>query len=370
MSSLHIKDTISGPGYDIRITDGFDALASFISKSSLEAGKALIVTDSKVGPLYLNQVMEAVGPCFDQVDRMVIPEGEENKNLNSVKDILLKLVSLKYDRKDLVIALGGGVIGDMAGFASAIFLRGIRFLQIPTTLLSQTDSSIGGKTGVDLEGYKNMVGAFHQPAGVFINVSVLDSLDVTQFSSGMAEIIKHGLIRDRDFFDWLIFNADSIRNKDKAILAEMIERSLNIKSVVVEEDPTEKGIRAILNFGHTLGHAIEKFLCFKLTHGQCVGLGMMAAPRISLERGIISGDDLDSIERALKAFGLPVRLSERIDANEILKISKSDKKMEKGKIKFILLKKMGEAVIDTTVTDEEILLAIDSINGPNREHIN
>ncbi len=365
MPLLHINDTISGPGYDIRISDSFKELPSLISDSGLSGGKALIVTDSRVAPIYLEEVKETVSSGFSLVESIVIPEGEENKNLDTVREILLKLLPLSFDRRDLIIALGGGVIGDMSGFASAVYLRGIRFLQIPTTLLSQTDSSIGGKTGVDIEGYKNMAGAFHQPAAVYINVSVLDTLPERIYSSGMGEIIKHGLIRDSSYFDRLIRDSDLIMKRDRDTLSGIIYASLKIKAAVVEEDPTEKGLRAILNFGHTLGHAIEKYHDFKLLHGECVGLGMIASSFISLKRGGISEAEYEAIRSAVSAFSLPTVIPGEADIKEILKISKSDKKMDRGKIKFILLKKMGEAVIDTTVTEEEMLEGLSILKDPS-----
>lgn len=188
---------------------------------------------------------------------IIFEAGESQKNLDTVKMIYEKLILAKFDRKDLLVALGGGVTGDITGFTAATYLRGIDFVQIPTSLLAQVDSSIGGKTGVDFDSYKNMVGAFHMPKLVYINVSTLTTLSDEQFISGMGEIIKHGLIKDSAYFDWLIENHDRILARDKDVLMEMIRVSCNIKRVVVENDPTEKGDRALLNFGHTLGHAIE-----------------------------------------------------------------------------------------------------------------
>jgi len=275
--------------------------------------------------------------------------------------VLIDLEWTKFERRDIIIALGGGVIGDMAGFASAVYLRGIRFIQLPTTLLSDTDSSIGGKTGVDLESYKNMVGAFHQPSLVYINVSFLKSLPKREFASGMAEILKHGLIRDSAYYEWLINRFNEINALDTAVLLEMISRSLEIKSRVVEEDPTEKGVRAILNFGHTIGHAIERYMDFKLLHGECVALGIIAASYISYERGNISREEFYEIRDMFLPFNLPLTLDADADSAEILRITKLDKKMDSGHVRFILLKKVGEAVIDTTVSDEEIIRGINEL---------
>ncbi len=358
MPVLHINDTVSGPGYDIAITDGLSELAPFLKGLSVNERKALIITDSNVEKLYLSEVREAVSGSFSEVFSCVIPAGEENKNLDRARDILNSLIENKFDRNDLCIALGGGVIGDMAGFASAVYLRGIRFIQIPTTLLSQTDSSIGGKTGVDLNKYKNMVGAFHQPSLVYINVSFLKSLPKREFASGMAEILKHGLIRDSSYYEWLVNNFNEINDLESGHLMKMINRSCEIKAFVVEQDPTEKGMRAILNFGHTIGHAIEKYMDFKLLHGECVALGMIAASYISYMRGNIDTEEFFEIRDMFLPFNLPLTLPDEADENEILKLTKLDKKMDKGHIRFILLKKVGKAVIDTTVSDEELLNGI------------
>ena len=259
-----------------------------------------------------------------------------------------------FDRKDCLIALGGGVIGDMTGFTAATYLRGIDFIQVPTTLLSQVDSSIGGKTGVDFDSYKNMVGAFHMPRLVYMNLSVLDTLSMEQFSCGMGEILKHGLIKNKEYFVWCMENAEKIQARDYETLLHMIRESCKIKRDVVEKDPTEKGDRALLNFGHTLGHAVEKLKSFQMLHGQCVAVGCVAAMELSAMRGNISKENVLYAEKCFESFGLPT-WTDGLDTKDILKISKSDKKMEAGKIKFVLLHEIGNAYVDKTVTDEELL---------------
>ncbi len=361
MPSIDIKDTVSGPGYHIFIEDSLDQLPSKLSMLQLSDRKALIVTDSNVEKHHLKTVYDSCLSSFKELFTLTVPAGEENKNLDRVRDILTVLIKKEFDRKDLIIALGGGVIGDMAGFASAVYLRGIRFIQLPTTLLSQTDSSVGGKTGVDLYAYKNMVGAFHQPCLVYINTSFLNTLPKREFASGMGEIIKHGLIRDNSYYEWLINHFNEINDLDSEVLKKMIYESLKIKAFVVEQDPTEKGMRAILNFGHTIGHAIEKYMDFKLLHGECVALGMIAASFISYKRGNIDTEEYYEIRDMFLPFNLPLSLPDEADAGEILKITKLDKKMDNGKIRFILLKKVGKAVIDSTVTDEELLMGINEL---------
>lgn len=342
--------------YSIRFEKNFSYLAEEIVELGFSGHKLCIVTDSNVAPLYLEEVKTVLGMKFDQVFDFIIPAGEQNKTLDNVKKLYEHLILNHFDRKDCLIALGGGVIGDMTGYAAATYLRGIDFIQVPTTLLSQVDSSIGGKTGVDFDSYKNMVGAFHMPRLVYMNLSVLNTLSNEQFSCGMGEILKHGLIKNRRYFDWCMSHAEEIQAREYETLLYMIKESCKVKRDVVEKDPTEKGDRALLNFGHTLGHAVEKLKNFEMLHGQCVAVGCVAAMKLSAMRGNISNTEVSYVEQCLERFGLPIR-AEGITAEEILKISKSDKKMEVGKIKFVLLHEIGNAYVDKTVTDEELIEA-------------
>ena len=238
----------------------------------------------------------------------------------------------------------------MTGFAAATYLRGISYVQVPTTLLAQVDSSIGGKTGVDFMGYKNMVGAFHMPEFVYTNPLTLKTLPEKEFVSGMGEVLKSALLSDSEFFEWILDNMDGIR------------RTASIKEKIVDRDPTEKGERALLNLGHTIGHAIEKYKDFTMPHGMCVGLGCISAAAISMKRGYLGPEELYEIRDVCVMFGLPM-FADGIDDQEILRITKSDKKMIGGHIRFILLKEIGKAVIADDVTDEEILYGIRFING-------
>ena len=281
-------------------------------------------------------------------------------NLSEIESIYEALIERHFDRHDLLVALGGGVVGDMCGFTAATYLRGISFVQVPTTLLAQTDSSVGGKTGVDFKGIKNMVGAFYMPKLVYINVSVLKSLDGRQYASGFAEVMKHGLIKDQNFYTWLIENMYEITDREQDVLLEMVEKSCDIKRAVVEKDPTEKKDRALLNFGHTLGHAIEKAKNFEMMHGECVALGCVAAAFISWKRELISMEEYYEIRDMFVPFGLPISV-EDIDKNEVLELTKSDKKADSDKVKFILLKSIGKAFIDDTVTRDEMDKALDEI---------
>ena len=342
--------------YRIRFEKDFLSLGEEIATLGFGGHKLCIVTDSNVASIYLEELKGALSDKFEQLFEIVIPAGEQNKTLDQIKNIYEYLILNHFDRKDCLIALGGGVIGDMTGYAAATYLRGIDFIQVPTTLLSQVDSSIGGKTGVDFDSYKNMVGAFHMPRLVYMNLSVLNTLDYAQFSSGMGEILKHGLIKDRSYFEWCVEHADEIYAKDFDTILTMIMESCKIKRDIVEKDPTEKGDRALLNFGHTLGHAVEKLKNFEMLHGHCVVIGCIGALKIAAMRGLISEEELVYIERCFEKFHLPVR-TDKICAEDILQISKSDKKMEAGKIKFVLLQEIGNAYVDKTVSDMELLAA-------------
>ncbi len=347
--------------YNIYFRNGFDTLTEAV-KAEIETNrKVCIVTDDKVKGFHAEAVKSALESAgFTQVFVFDFPNGEQSKNLDVVKQLYTFLIENKFDRKDLLAALGGGVVGDLTGYAAATYLRGIDFIQIPTTLLSQVDSSIGGKTGVDFDQYKNMVGAFYMPKLVYMNINALKTLDERQFYSGMGEVIKSALIKDGDFYGWLINSLYEIYEKEDDVILEMVYNCCNIKRMVVEKDPTEKGDRALLNFGHTIGHAIEKAMNFKLAHGECVALGMVAASFIAYQRKLLSFDEYYEIRDMMVPFNLPITI-EDIDPQKIVELTKSDKKMEQGKIKFVLLKKIGKAYLDTTVTDEELLAGINEI---------
>ena len=348
------------PCYDIVIEKDFAKLAEEASSFVNQQMKVCIVTDNIVNAIYGEEVKNALSGLCAQVDIYAFPAGEEHKTMASVEALYKFLVEKGYGRKDMLVALGGGVVGDMTGYAAATYLRGVEYIQIPTTLLAQNDSSIGGKTGVDLDGYKNMVGAFKMPKLVYMNLSTLLTVDNRQYFAGFAEVMKHGLIKDARFYTWLIENMYEICEKDLDVLEEMVLRSCTIKKNVVEKDPLEQGERAILNFGHTIGHAIEKAKNFELPHGECVALGAIAAAFISWKRDMISMDEYYEVRDMFVPFYLPISV-DNIDPEEIVRLTKSDKKAQAGTIKFVLLKRIGKAVVDTTVTDEEILAAVKEI---------
>ena len=278
-------------------------------------------------PIYLKNheaVKSALQEISSEIFSFVFEAGEKNKNLNTVQELYKTLIENEMDRKGLLVALGGGVVGDLTGFGASTYLRGIDFIQVPTTLLAQVDSSVGGKTGVDFLQYKNMVGAFHQPRLVYMNMSTLQSLPNREFTCGMGEILKTGLICDEEFFRFVWKNQPEISKLDLSMLSRMIRRCCEIKAGVVERDPKEQGERALLNLGHTVGHAVEKMKNFQLLHN------------------------------------LPLSV-DSLNAGDVLAATKKDKKMEAGHIKFILMDGIGKSFIDKTVTDEELLQAIREI---------
>lgn len=350
------------PCYDIVFTRGFEELTGELSADTLDfsAKKICIVTDSNVGPLYAASVKDAIIKAGFLCDIFTFEAGEQNKNLDIVKQLYTFLIEQKYGRSDMLAALGGGVVGDLTGFTAATYLRGIDFIQIPTTLLAQVDSSIGGKTGVDFDDFKNMVGAFHMPRLVFMNMDTLTTLDGRQFVSGFAESMKAALIKDSKFYEWQLSNLYEICERDPETMLELVKRSCSIKRLVVEKDPTEKGERALLNLGHTLGHAIEKVSGFTLLHGECVALGCIAAAYISWKKDMISMEEFYEIRDMFVPFGLPITL-DSLDIDKVIEITKSDKKVKNGHIKFVLLHKIGKAVLDDTVTDDEMRAALDEL---------
>lgn len=341
------------PLYNITIEKSYDRLGEVLHDLRTDDHKVCIVSDSHVAPLYLDEVTGIVEKHADKVISFVFPAGEQSKNLDVVGDLYEKLIINHFDRKDTLIALGGGVVGDLTGYTAATYLRGIRVIQLPTSLLAMVDSSIGGKTGVDFRGYKNMIGAFHQPSAVYMNLSALLSLTDEQYYSGYGEIIKHGLIKDMEYFEYLNDNLDMIKERNLDTLENIVFGSCEIKRKVVENDPKEKGERVLLNFGHTLGHAIEKLEDFKMLHGECVAVGMIAAGYISMKRGMISSKDYNVLINMIDKLNLPSKVS-NLDAKRIVEVSKSDKKMDAGQIRFVLLDKMGNAVITSDVTDDEM----------------
>ncbi len=352
-----------GPAYEIRLACQFSALGAELGKLGYHSGqKICVVTDSQVDRFYSKEVLAALAPYFETVKLHVFPAGEASKNLDTVNRLYEDLIKSHFGRQDFLVALGGGVVGDLTGFAAATYLRGIDFIQVPTTLLSQVDSSIGGKTGVDFMQYKNMVGAFYQPRLVYINLETLKSLPKEQLLSGMGEVLKHGLIKDGGYFSWICKNQEAILALDMDVMEELVYQSCQIKRAVVERDPKEQGERALLNFGHTIGHAVEKLSGFELLHGECVALGMIAASYLSAKYSSLSEDEAGLVQAALKSFGFCTRVF-GLKPEDILFATKSDKKMVGDRIKFILLSAIGNSYICRDLTEAQILEAIRYVCG-------
>lgn len=321
----------------------------------IQGTKVAVVTNTVVGPLYLECLTKTLMAAGKQVIPIELPDGEEAKNWENLMHIFDVLLAQKCDRKTTLVALGGGVVGDMTGFAAASFMRGVPFIQVPTTLLAQVDSSVGGKTGINHPLGKNMIGAFYQPQAVIADTSTLDTLPPRELSAGLAEVIKHGAIIDAPFFDWIESNIAQLVARDAAALAYAIKRSCEIKADVVRQDEREGGLRAILNFGHTFGHAIEAGMGYGVwLHGEAVGCGMVMAADLSHRLGFIDAQAKERITAVVRAANLPV-VAPDLGEERWLDLMEVDKKNEGGKIKFILLKPLGAPVIMSV--QQETLLA-------------
>lgn len=323
----------------------------------IKSSQVIVITNSTIAPLYLDQVLNNLRNF--KVETLILPDGEQFKTLDYVTQIFDKLLSCKFSRNATLIALGGGVIGDMGGFSAACYQRGIPFLQIPTTLLAQVDSSVGGKTGVNHALGKNMIGAFYQPQCVIADADVLNTLNDRQLSAGLAEVIKYGLIRDIEFFEWLEQNIELLLARDKEALAFAIERSCVNKAQIVAEDETETGIRATLNLGHTFGHAIETGAGYGVyLHGEAVAIGTCQAADLSRRKGWLTDADVERIIALFKKANLPVNPPEQLDSASFLDLMAVDKKNIDGKIRLILLTKIGVATlpigIDTLLLEQTL----------------
>ncbi len=344
--------------YPIHIGPGLIDRADLIVPH-LAQKRAAIVTNTTVGPLYLERLTRTLTDAGVEVTPIVLPDGEAYKDWQTLNLIFDALLKSRAERKTTLIALGGGVIGDMTGFAAACYQRGVPFIQVPTTLLSQVDSSVGGKTGINHPLGKNMIGAFYQPKLVLADTDTLKTLPARELSAGLAEVIKYGLIRDTDFLAWLEAGMDKLRALDPAAISHAIYRSCEIKAQVVAEDEREGGIRAILNLGHTFGHAIETGMGYgNWLHGEAVAAGMVLAADASRRKGWLSEAEVERTRKLIRAAGLPDAAPD-LGVDRYVEFMGHDKKVEAGKIRFVLLKKIGEAVItaDLSAADLNATLA-------------
>ncbi len=351
-----VKVNLGNRSYDIEIGMSLDQTGRLLQGLGL-GKKIALITNPTIKKLYGQRVINSLKDAGFLVLSIEIPDGEQYKTLDWANAIYSALLINSFDRKSALVAMGGGVIGDLTGFAAATFMRGVPFVQVPTTLLAMVDSSVGGKTGVNHPMGKNMIGAFHQPKKVLMDLDVLKTLPKEEFLSGIAEVIKYGVIRDADLFSHLDRNREKILSLDRESLEHIVRRSCEIKSEIVSEDELERGLRAMLNFGHTIGHAIETAENYTMRHGSAVAIGMVYASRLAYRTGLCERSVPDRVEKLIRSFSLPTSLaalSRRPSANELMVTMKVDKKAEGGKIKFVLPKQIGEAVI-TKEWDERAL---------------
>lgn len=327
--------------------------------SSAIAGKnVLIVSNETVAPLYLEKVQSALSGF--NVNSIILPDGEVYKTLATLETIYDKLLELRYDRTCTLIALGGGVIGDMCGYAAASYQRGVNFIQIPTTLLSQVDSSVGGKTGVNHPLGKNMIGAFHQPKAVIADIHSLNTLDDRQLKSGISEIIKYGFLIDSPFYDWLCLNMQALLDRDEATLSYAVQRSCQIKADVVAQDEHEKGLRALLNLGHTFGHAIETGMGYgNWLHGEAVATGMCMAADLSERLGWLSTDDKINCISLIELAGLPTQSPRDLSTQQFIDLMAQDKKVRDHTLNLILFKGIGETVMTSDFSEDMLMATIE-----------
>ena len=347
--------------YNITIAPGLLHEAGTIIAPLLKRPRTLIVTDENVAKLHLESLQAALTKSAIVSQAIILPPGEATKSYQSLEKLCDGLLAHGMERADRIIAFGGGVIGDLVGFAAAILRRGIDFIQIPTSLLAQVDSSVGGKTGINSPHGKNLIGAFHQPVAVLADISLLNTLSDREFAAGYAEVVKYGLLGDAEFFNWLEANAKALRARDPKALIHAVKTSCMAKARIVAEDETETGVRALLNLGHTFGHAFEASCGYsqRLLHGEAVSIGMVMAFRYSHRLGLVTGQDVERMESHLKASGLPTKPKQipgtLAGPDELLTLMRQDKKAALGKLVFILVRAIGEAFIARDVNEADIL---------------
>lgn len=341
-TSAHVHIALGERSYDIAIGAGL-LRAPAAWEGLPAAASALVVTNTNVGPLYAARLKQALAPHYRSIFEVVLPDGEAHKDWATLNLIFDALLANGCDRKTVLFALGGGVVGDMTGFAAASYMRGVPFVQVPTTLLAQVDSSVGGKTAINHPLGKNMIGAFYQPARVVCDLDTLATLPARELSAGLAEVIKYGPIADMAFLDWIEANLDALLRRDRDALAHAVRRSCEIKAGVVGQDERESGLRAILNFGHTFGHAIEAGLGYgQWLHGEAVGCGMVMAMQLSRRLGLVDEAFAQRVKQLVARAGLPV-LGPDLGAERYLELMRVDKKAEAGQVKFVVIEAPGRA---------------------------
>ncbi|TGD73180.1 3-dehydroquinate synthase [Mangrovimicrobium sediminis] len=358
MHTLHVE--LGERSYPIYI--GRDLLRDpRLIASHIPGSQVVLVSNDTVAPLYLDRLREAVGERR-LLTEVILPDGERYKSLQQLEYIFDRILADRHSRSTTLVALGGGVIGDITGFAAACYQRGVEFLQVPTTLLAQVDSSVGGKTAVNHTLGKNMIGAFHQPRAVFIDINTLHSLPAREFAAGLAEVVKYGLICDAPFYQWLQDNMARLLAREEAALAEAVERSCANKARVVADDEREAGMRAILNLGHTFGHAIETAQGYgEWLHGEAIAAGMVLALQLSAQRGWIAGEEVAALEELLSGMGLPVAPPEGMHADQFIDLMSRDKKVLDGRLRLVLLQEIGQACIVDDAGEDELRALLERV---------
>lgn len=355
MELKRVRVELGERSYDIVIGDGLLARAGEFLQGLGLGKRGVIITDTNVRQAYGATLKRALKRAGFEAKILAVPAGEESKSLRQANRLFGKLPALGLDRQSFVIALGGGVVGDLAGFVAATYLRGLPLVQVPTSLLAQVDSSVGGKTGVNLPQGKNLVGVFYQPRLVIADTATLKSLPERELRAGFAEVIKHAAIRDAEFFAWLEREHKRVFALDADAVAHVVRRCCEIKAEVVSADERESGLRAILNFGHTIGHAMEALTDYVgLLHGEAIAVGMRCAAQLSVKRAGLSDAEAGRLCDLIAASGLLARLSEKIELDQLFAAMSLDKKARNGKLRFVLLKRLGEAVVSDAVTDGDI----------------
>lgn len=347
-------DKKSSASYEIHIgCKIIDRMALIIARN-FKAGRYVLITDDGAGSIYAKRLMDSFRDVGLNISLVEFPAGESSKNIKTVLDVVGKLLEVGADRGTMLIAAGGGVVGDIVGFIASIYMRGIPYIQIPTTLVGQVDSSVGGKTAIDLPAGKNLLGTFCQPRSVFVDLTFLETLPRKEFNNGLAEIIKYGIIDDEKMFRLLEDNMEALKSRDSALLAKIVENCCRIKKSIVEIDEKEQGLRRLLNFGHTIGHAIEAVSGYAVSHGEGVALGMIAAARISEKKKYLDAVEVKRIEKIVLMSGLPVNIPREFSAADIISRLAMDKKKKEKVVYFILLKKIGMPFVNGGISSRLI----------------
>lgn len=347
-----VKVGLGEKSYDILIGYSLDEIGGILKKYT-KGIKSLIVTNPTVAGYYLETVNKSLQKAGFQVFVAQVPDGEEHKSQAEASKLYAKCVEYRLERESIIVGLGGGVIGDLAGYVAATFMRGLPIVQVPTTLVAQVDSSVGGKVAVNLPEGKNLVGSFYQPFLVYIDLAVLKTLPVEEIEVGMAEVIKYGIILDKKFLEYLEKKIVKLREIDMEVLERVVARCCQFKAGVVEKDEREKGQRAILNFGHTLGHALEALTGYKkYKHGEAVAIGMVGACRIAEKMGMFKKEARDRIERLIEKAGLPGRIGVKLGVDDIIQVLSLDKKVRAGRVRFVLPERIGRVVVRNDVPED------------------